>query len=162
MPCFVSQNDARTSIWLAWSMNFNNSALREALLSWVIERSHYISLSKLCAQYNNVSGLMSKVMFAIYLHSSASHQSISLCLCSSHGINTNSPLSSRLRVKEKGRKRHKREKGKGRARHKKEREEGRDTKLEEEGVLGKKHGQEQWAVRSQEIHCTTLTYNVTW
>ncbi|TNN50124.1 hypothetical protein EYF80_039668 [Liparis tanakae] len=35
-------------------------------------------------------------MPAVYLHSSASHQSSSRCLCSSHGINTNSPPSSRL------------------------------------------------------------------
>lgn len=152
MPCFVSQNDARTSIWLAWSMNFNNSALREALLSWVIERSHYISLSKLCAQYNNVSGLMSKVMFAIYLHSSASHQSISLCLCSSHGINTNSPLSSRLRVKEKGRKRHKREKGKGRARHKKRERGGERYKIR--GRRGFREKTWPWTMSSEESRNT--------
>lgn len=35
MSCFVSQNDASTSIWPVWSMNFNNSTLRGALLSRV-------------------------------------------------------------------------------------------------------------------------------
>ena len=33
MSCFVSHNDASTSIWPVWSMNFNNSTLWEALLS---------------------------------------------------------------------------------------------------------------------------------
>lgn len=73
------------------------------------------------------------VMFTIYLHSSASHQSISLCLCSSHGINTNSPLSSRLRENE-GKRQKKRQRGKkAKSEQDKKREEGRDTKLEEVG-----------------------------
>lgn len=53
--------------------------------------------------YVQLLGIVTPYKFSVcdeglpaYLHSSASHQSISVCLCSSHGINTNSPLSSKL------------------------------------------------------------------
>lgn len=152
MPCFASQNYARTSIWPIWSMNFNNSTLWEALVSWVIEGSDYISLSKLWVQYDNVSVFMLMEMFTIYLHASASHQSISLCLCSSHGINTNSPLSSKLREAEQ------------------EKKERRVGEIRGVGVRFRdKHGQEQMLeqrpVCSQEsrnrLHHTQLSWYLT-
>lgn len=112
MSCFVSHNDVSMSIWPVWSMNFNNFTLWKALLWWVwrefiiIYSLHFVQLLgivMLCKMQCLWRGLTA------YLQSSASHQSISLCLCSSHGINTNSPLSSKL-----GKQEPKAEKGKDR------------------------------------------------
>lgn len=153
MSCFVSRNDASTGIWPVWRMNFNNSTVWEALLSWVIERFYCdISVTQawfiipLGALRDYVGTFISK-MFTLYLHSSASHQSISLCLCSSHGINTNSPLSSRLTEWKRQEARQRRD----------EEEEGR--------VLGRtnitrKHtdqNKDQQVARSQKINRGTLT-----
>lgn len=55
----------------------------EGSLGGLIERSCGTSLAQLPAH-------------GVYLHSSDSHQSISRCRCSSHGINASSSLSSRL------------------------------------------------------------------
>lgn len=58
-----------------------------ASLGGLIERSRRASLSQLRACVRACG---------VYLHSSDSHQSVSRCRCSSHGINASSSRSSRL------------------------------------------------------------------
>lgn len=87
MSCFVSHNDASTRIWPVQSMDLNTARV------FVIMGDFTLTSGDLKYWFVETLDVMRKEIFSVYLHSSTSHQSISLCLSSSHGIKANSSAS---------------------------------------------------------------------